>query len=312
MENKTIYLAIMTHGMSDFEQKSEQVQIKRKSKCRRIEDTYKIEERYEPRNPYIPPEIDYIQFISHAPLGSYNLSCPNDTSKSLSRLEHHISKFNTLHGEELSAKLIELDDEVSPISLRNMNERKELKRKQIDDESLIKHIPDLQKSHRNLTLFNAMASKENIYPYIEYNKSSDFDNKIISKTYSAGEKVDDMYVLSEKGGELEPNFETGIFKELQSFSLELSRNYNNEQFDGEVSSSIGLFEVFMYLQEKGYQRIIIIDYSCNQGIHKRKQVPRNYVIAARNNYTNSAKRPRIGGKNSKKKVTRKKSTRKKI
>ena len=135
MKNKTIYLAIMTHGMSDFEQKSEQVQIKRKSKYRSFEDTYKIEERYEPRNPYIPPEIDYIQFISHAPLGSYNLSCPNDTSKSLSRLKHHISELNKLHGEELSAKLIELDDEVSPISLRNMNERKELKRNQIDDES---------------------------------------------------------------------------------------------------------------------------------------------------------------------------------
>ena len=311
MKNKTIYLAIMTHGMSDFEQKSEQVQIKRKSKYRSFEDTYKIEERYEPRNPYIPPEIDYIQFISHAPLGSYNLSCPNDTSKSLSRLKHHISELNKLHGEELSAKLIELDDEVSPISLRNMNERKELKRNQIDDESSIKHRSEVQQSHRNLALFSAMASKENIYPYIEYNKSSDFDNKIISKTYSAGEKVDDMYVLAQNGGKLEPNFETGIFKELQLFSLELSRNYN-EQFDGEVSSSIGLFEVFMYLQEKGYRRIIIIDYSCNQGIHKRKQVPRNYVIAARNYYTNSKKRPKRGGKNSKKKVIRKKSRRNRL
>ena len=117
---------------------------------------------------------------------------------------------------------------------------------------------------------------------------------LISKRYSIEEDTDDIYVLASNGGPLKPNFKTGIYEHIRNFSWD--QYYENgviseDEYNNETPfSAVDLQEVLNYLDDKGYKRIIIIDYSCNEGMYHNDKVRRDHLIKQRRkSYTRNTK-----------------------
>ena len=103
MKNNTVYIAIMVHGSSEFDKNL----VVNK-------ETMKPFMTFRPSEVTIPEGVEYVQYISHAPLGTCNFSTSTSKKESLINLEKHISELKVLDGKQLSEKLIELDNEISP------------------------------------------------------------------------------------------------------------------------------------------------------------------------------------------------------
>jgi hypothetical protein len=314
MKNNTVYIAIMVHGSSEFDEKL----VVNK-------ETMKSFMTFRPSEVTIPEGVEYVQYISHAPLGTCNFSTSTSKKESLINLEKHISELEVLDGKQLSEKLIELDHEISPSIQdivksiedvrksiedvhksieyyeRRLNENKTLKplltfsifrerkeekiraydKKVEETKATIiaynKKVEEMKWTIRELQATKHISKKRGIYSYIEYDKNSQNpENMILSKHFMRDDKLvnGEIYVIANEGGKLKPNFEQGIFNKISK------------------SARINLSNVLNYLNKSGYTRIVIIDYSCNKGQSEGQKVPRDVLMGTRKNRYTSAVRSR--------------------
>jgi len=223
MKNNTVYIAIMTHGSSEFNVKWDMNKEKHGS--------HTFSRSYHPSEVTIPEGVEYVQYITHAPLGTCNFSSSKSEKESLTNLEKHISELQVLDGKQLSEKLIELDREISP-SIQDidkgikyyerwMNELKTLKPiltfsfydhiREDKIRKFNKRIEGMEEIIRELQATKYISKKQGIYSYIEYDKTSpNAENMILSKIFQRDDKkTSGIHVIASKGGKLKPNFKKG-------------------------------------------------------------------------------------------------------
>jgi hypothetical protein len=293
MEDKTVYIAIMTHGSSEFNVKWEHNKDKH--------GHHTVSRSYQPSEVSMPDGVEYVQYISHAPLGTCNFGDAKTKKKSLENLKTHISELKLLDGQQLSEKLIELDSQISP-SIQDIDENIKGWKERLDSIHFIKwldstvnyfnkekrennirrfnkRIEEIESTIRELQATKYISKKQGIYSYIEYDKTSpNADNMILSKFFQRDNTNErDIYVIASEGGKLKPSFEEGIFNKVSQ-----SRR----------SQVTTLSKILEYLNKRGYTRIIIIDYSCNKGNYKDQTVPRNVIIDTRRHRYTSIDRTR--------------------
>jgi hypothetical protein len=291
MQNKTIYITIMTHGSSEFSKMSIREQRKRKSKMRPIEETYQTVDTYKPIKTIIPEDIEYIQYITYLPLGCYTHSTRDGRGKnnSLKNFEKHIDKIKTLHGEKLRNELLELGDEVTIHPTKNIKRDISIQKTRFNKSNGKEREMNLMVL-QSMLLTNRFLREDNLYSYIEY-KKDEKESTIIKKEYYSDKDFEDIYVLAQEGGSLIPY--TRILSDIQRHALDLEytdgeiddEEYEERIKSGDVPSSVYMNEILSYLQNEGYKRIIIIDYSCNNSSvmteGKEVKAPRDKVIHAR-------------------------------
>ena len=288
MKDNTVYIAIMVHGSSEFNVTWDTKKEKR--------GYHTFSRSYHPSEVTIPEGVEYVQYISHAPLGTCNFSSSKSKKNSLTNLEKHISELKVLDGQQLSEKLIELDHEISP-SIQDidkdikyyerwLNESESLKplltfsfyRDKYKEKirAYDKKLEERKAIIRELQATKHISKKRGIYSYIEYDKNSQNpENMILSKIFQRDYKTEGgIYVIAREGGKLKSSFEKGIFNNI---SRSLETNLSN---------------VLKYLNKRGYTRIVIIDYSCNKGQYRGEKVPRNVLMGTRKNRYTSAVRSR--------------------
>ena len=182
MKNNTVYIAIMVHGSSEFHEK---VVVNK--------ETMKPFMTFRPSEVTIPEGVEYVQYISHAPLGTCNFSTSTSKKESLINLEKHISELEVLDGKQLSEKLIELDNEISPSiqdivkSIEDVHNSIEDVHKSIeDDESSLK----FNKKFKPLSTFSVFRErkKEKIRAYDK--KVEETKATIRERGSSRGNEVD--------------------------------------------------------------------------------------------------------------------------
>jgi len=289
MKNNTVYIAIMTHGSSEFNVKWDMNKEKHGS--------HTFSRSYHPSEVTIPEGVEYVQYITHAPLGTCNFSSSKSEKESLTNLKTHISELQVLDGKQLSEKLIELDSQISP-SIQDIDKGIKGWKDQLDSVQFMrwldskftfnkekrennirrfnKRIEEIESIIRELQATKYISKKQGIYSYIEYDKTSpNAENMILSKIFQRDDKqTSGIHVIASKGGKLKPNFEKGIFNNI---SRSLVTNLSN---------------MLKYLNTRGYTRIIIIDYSCNKGHYKGENVPRDVLMGTRKIRYRSAVRSR--------------------
>ena len=278
MEDNTVYVAIMTHGSSEFNVKWDVKEEKR--------GHHTFSRSYHPSEVSMPDGVEYVQYISHAPLGTCNFGDSKTKKKSLENLKTHISELKLLHGQQLSEKLIELDSQISP-SIQDIDKNIKGWKEKLDSVHFInwldstlnfnkekrednirrfnKRIEGIESTIRELQATKYISKKRGIYSYIEYDKtSSNAENMILSKFFQRDDTNErDIYVIASEGGKLKPSFEEGIFNKISRYSV------------------VTLSKILEYLNKRGYTRIVIIDYSCNKGNYKDQKVPRDVIMRTR-------------------------------
>ena len=239
MEDNTVYVAIMTHGSSEFNVKWDMNKEKR--------GHHTFSRSYHPSEVSMPDGVEYVQYISHAPLGTCNFGDSKTKQKSLENLKTHIRELKLLHGQQLSEKLIELDSQISP-SIQDIDKNIKGWKEKLDSVHFInwldstfnfnkekrennirrfnKRIEGIESTIRELQATKYISKKRGIYSYIEYDKTSpNAENMILSKFFQRDDTNErDIYVIASEGGKLKPSFEEGIFNKIsRSLVVTLSK-----------------------------------------------------------------------------------------
>ena len=311
MENNTVYIAIMTHGSSEFNKKH----VVNK-------ETMMPSTSYRPSEVTIPEGVEYVQYISHAPLGTCNFSTSTSKKESLTNLEKHISELEVLDGKQLSEKLIELDNEISP-SIQDVDKSIQDVHKSIQDvHKSIEYYERLLNESKTLksllTFSSTFSSTFSFYPdkYKEQIRALDKKDEETKATIRAmDKKVEEMkWTIRELQATKHISKKRGIYSYIEydknsqnPENMILSKHFQRDDklVNGEIyviareggklkpnfeqgifnkisrSSRINLSNVLNYLNKSGYTRIVIIDYSCNKGQSEGENVPRDVQMRTR-------------------------------
>tara|TARA_B100000927_G_scaffold289694_1_gene286806 strand:- start:2310 stop:3149 length:840 start_codon:yes stop_codon:yes gene_type:complete len=216
----------------------------------------------------IPKSIDYINIITYAPHGCCNVVDIMSTWSRLNYFIEHSQEYNTKYGEQL-VDFIKQNPSISECNIMD-------KENAIHDEKL-----DFVRADTYIYKQNP----QHIYNQIEYNRENQqlipykrwriyFPESFVAK-FSERLYNDNLYVVSENNGE-----------------LPVGTKFLNEQ-----SPETNTNDLLQFLSNKGYTRIILIDYSCDVCITKnREKVPRRPIIDERKRRTlKGGKLRRISG-----------------
>jgi len=252
-EPSIIYFVVLCHGEVNF--------------------TKNANNTYDPININIPPKISFFNKITFAPLGIYNIMNDNDSNNILEELKTEIPKLYSKqegYGDVLADKL------------KN------------DYSQLLNPSNDLKTQTNPYTrgyLHILNNNKEQYYQSVVYDVNNKNNNiPIIQKLFSLDDKVNnndsnDILVVFQKGGLLKTGDKilnnNRIFKDYM-VNLWKEKITDNIDKDGNYIyvPKITTDELLEISVEYGYEKVVIIDYSCDycrNVVDTSDKIPRDII-----------------------------------
>jgi hypothetical protein len=225
----------------------------------------------------IPNEITYFNKITYAPFGIENIMDETDEEHLIHQLQKEIPRLfsqKKAYGEVFAKILREKD-----ISLL---------------QSPLKILEEVEEKNNRVSLHLLNRYKDQLYQSIV--NDSIHKNKIIQKTFSLGlfieeTRTSDIFVVFQKGGRFQNGerilHNNSIFKDYMVFLHQHNIPLENEK-DGKFIyiPKINTQELLSLAVEYGYERVVMIDYSCDscKNIDDFDDIiPRNEVMKIRQN-----------------------------
>ena len=230
ISDNIIYLAILTHGLYEYSDKpynnepDEQIIYAKQKRPTAIKKRL-----FKQANVIIPNDIEYIQKITYTPFGLYNILSPNDKEKIYNHILSLVSD-ELIIGEALT-ELVKNEVTFETIETKLTNQQ--------NPEYILEDLKLL------------MKNRDNICQEYIYDKSID-KRILLNKSFSVISNDDDEDEDEDK------NSKKGIYVMRQEGGpLKVGDNILQEV------SEINTQELLEIISRYGYNKVIIIDYSCD-------------------------------------------------
>jgi hypothetical protein len=240
---------------------------------------------------HIPDELNYVNKITQAPLGIYNIGNePNDMN-----IKNEISTMiedtynQKIFGKELANKINELNSVL--ISRAQYNEYGNIGKRL----GSVKNLNEYQKGA--LELYRNIRKE---FHSIDNKQSDKFIDKKYLVNYKTDGKYRNIYVIYQNGGELRMNDKI------------LDLYFVNKQFTRSTTIyGINLSELLNFSIEKGYKNVVIIDLSCESCYDFNTNKEIDIQSRSMRQYRNESKRQKLwGGRKKRIKKTKKRKYKK--